>query len=83
VALGAVDYLPAEGQKQIVLDYLEVVSYIGAAVVTRGEVRIKNAGHEHLGMVKLVFNRLGYTWTEDGKDLIVPKDQPRLIQPDT
>ncbi len=40
-------------------DYLEVVSYIGAAVVTQGEIRIKNAGHEHLGMIKLVFNRLG------------------------
>ena len=63
-------------------DYLEVVSYIGAAVVTRGEVRIKNAGHEHLGMIKLVFNRLGYIWSADGPDLIVPKEQPRIIQPD-
>lgn len=63
-------------------DYLEVVSYIGAAVVTQGEIRIKHAGHEHLGMIKLVFNRLGYTWTEDGNDIIVPSDQPREIQMD-
>lgn len=63
-------------------DYLEVVSYIGAAVVTEGEIRIKNAGNQHLDMIKLVFNRLGYTWTEEGDDIIVPEDQPRIIQPD-
>jgi UDP-N-acetylglucosamine 1-carboxyvinyltransferase len=63
-------------------DYLEVVSYIGAAVVTHGEIRIKDAGHQHLGMIKLVFNRMGYTWTEDGLDIVVPQDQPRVIQPD-
>jgi UDP-N-acetylglucosamine 1-carboxyvinyltransferase len=63
-------------------DYLEVVSYIGAAVVTRGQIRIKNAGVQHLGMIKLVFNRLGYIWTEEGDDLLVPADQPRRIQPD-
>jgi UDP-N-acetylglucosamine 1-carboxyvinyltransferase len=63
-------------------DYLEVVSYIGAAVVTQGEIRIKNAGYQHLGMIKLVFNRMGYTWTEDGKDIVVPSEQPRVIQPD-
>ena len=63
-------------------DYLEVVSYIGAAVVTGGEIRIKDAGSKHLGMIKLVFNRLGYTWTEEGVDILVPSDQTREIQPD-
>jgi len=63
-------------------DYLEVVSYIGAAVVTRGEIRIKNAGIEHLAMIKLVFNKIGYNWVEDGEDIVVPSDQSRRIEPD-
>lgn len=63
-------------------DYLEVVSYIGAAVVTRGSIRIRNAGNNHLNMIKLVFNRLGFDWHEDGDDLIVPEDQSREIEPD-
>jgi UDP-N-acetylglucosamine 1-carboxyvinyltransferase len=56
-------------------DLLEVVSYIGAAAVTRGEVRIHNAGVEHLEMVEQVFRRLGVHWQVEGDDLIVPSDQ--------
>ncbi|MDO8755082.1 MAG: UDP-N-acetylglucosamine 1-carboxyvinyltransferase, partial [Anaerolineales bacterium] len=36
------------GEFTIGPDLLEVVSYIGAAVVTRGEIRIHNAGVQHL-----------------------------------
>lgn len=70
------------GEFSVGPDYLEVVSYIGAAVVTKGEIRIKNAGIEHLGMIKLVFNRLGYDWNEEGEDIIVPSEQKRCIEPD-
>jgi len=63
-------------------DYLEVVSYIGAAVATGGEIRIKNAGVEHLDMVKLVFNRLGFDWQDDGDDILVPANQYKQIEPD-
>jgi UDP-N-acetylglucosamine 1-carboxyvinyltransferase len=70
------------GEFTIGPDYLEVVSYIGAAVVTRGSIRIKNAGPEHLGMIKLVFNRLGTDWEVDGKDIIVPMEQSHEIEPD-
>jgi UDP-N-acetylglucosamine 1-carboxyvinyltransferase len=70
------------GEFTIGPDYLEVVSYIGAAVVTHGSIRIKSAGPEHLGMIKLVFNRLGTDWEVDGKDIIVPKEQSREIEPD-
>lgn len=63
-------------------DYLEVVSYIGAAAVTHGEIRIKNAGSEHLAMIKLVFNKIGYDWIEDGQDIVVPSEQSRQIEPD-
>jgi len=70
------------GEYTIGADYLEVVSFIGAAVVTKGSIRIKNAGIEHLEMVRMVFQRLGVDWQSDGKDIIVPKDQKLVIEPD-
>lgn len=63
-------------------DYLEVVSFIGAAVMTRGEITIKNAGPEHLGMVRLVFNKLGVDWQTRGRDIYVPKEQSLVSKPD-
>jgi UDP-N-acetylglucosamine 1-carboxyvinyltransferase len=70
------------GEYTIGPDYLEVVSYIGAAVVTCGSIKIKDAGPEHLHMIKMVFNRLGIDWMVDGQDVIVPSDQSREIEPD-
>lgn len=70
------------GEFTIGPDYLEVVSYIGASVVTRGSIRIKNAGVEHLDMVHLVMKRLGVSWEVDGNDLLVPEDQDLEIKPD-
>ena len=63
-------------------DYLEVVSLIGAAAVTRGEIRIRNAGVNYLEMIAQVFHRLGVDWRVEGDDLIVPADQPLEIKPD-
>lgn len=63
-------------------DYLEVVSFIGAAAVTHGEITIKNAGHRYLDMIKLVFGRLGVTWEESGDDLFIPSSQKLEIEPD-
>ena len=63
-------------------DLLEVISFVGAAVVTRGQVRIRNAGVQHLEMVSQVFRRMGVVWETDGNDLIVPEDQARNIIPD-
>jgi len=70
------------GEYSIGPDYLEVVSYIGAAVVTGGEIRIKDAGVEYLDMIRLVFRRLGVNFLFEGKDVIVPADQPLEILPD-
>lgn len=63
-------------------DYLEVVSFIGAAAVTHGELTIRNAGNKYLDMIKLVFSRLGVTWQEDGDDLFVPAKQKLTIESD-
>lgn len=70
------------GEFTIGPDYLEVVSYIGAAVVTNGSIRIKNAGVQHLDMIRLVFKRLGVTWNVENDDIIVPENQILEIQPD-
>ena len=70
------------GEYHIGPDYLEVVSFIGACVVTQGKIRIKHAGHKYLSMVKLVFNRLGADWETDGDDIIVPENQRLIIEPD-
>jgi UDP-N-acetylglucosamine 1-carboxyvinyltransferase len=70
------------GEFTIGSDYLEVVSFIGAAVVTQGNIRIRNAGIHYLDMITLVFNRLGVSWNTDGADIIVPSDQRLVIEPD-
>jgi UDP-N-acetylglucosamine 1-carboxyvinyltransferase len=63
-------------------DYLEVISYVGAAVVTGGEIRIKDAGVQHLRMIRLVLKRLGVKLIYDGDDIIVPSKQKLEIEPD-
>jgi UDP-N-acetylglucosamine 1-carboxyvinyltransferase len=70
------------GEFTIGPDYLEVVSFIGAAAVTRGEIRIQNAAPQHLDMIRLVFSRLGVVWQVEGDDIIVPADQSLKIVPD-
>jgi UDP-N-acetylglucosamine 1-carboxyvinyltransferase len=56
-------------------DFMEVGSFIGATAVTGGEIRIKNADPHYLGMIRLVYGKLGVTWEVDGNDIIVPADQ--------
>lgn len=70
------------GEFTIGPDYLEVVSFVGAAVVTRGRLRIRNAGAEHLGMILIVLNRLGVDWQVDGADIIVSASQNLEVEPD-
>jgi len=70
------------GEFTIGPDYLEVVSFIGASVVTKGSIRIKQAGPEYLDMISIVFRRLGVAWEFDGQDVVVPEDQALLVEPD-
>jgi UDP-N-acetylglucosamine 1-carboxyvinyltransferase len=70
------------GEYTIGADFMEVASYIGAAAVTGGEIRIAQAGVTHLDMIRLVYNRLGVRWTTDGDDVLVPGDQELSIVPD-
>lgn len=70
------------GEFSIGADYLEVVSFAGAAAVTHGNIRIRNAGVRYLQMIAQVFHRLGVKWEVEGDDLLVTPDQALEIIPD-
>ncbi len=70
------------GEFTIGSDYLEVVSFAGAAAITHGEVRIHNAGVRHLEMVTQAFRRIGLEWQVDREDLLVGSNQPLTVVPD-
>jgi UDP-N-acetylglucosamine 1-carboxyvinyltransferase len=63
-------------------DYLEVISFVGAAAVTHGNVRVKNAGVKNLKMIGHIFERMGVRWNVEGDDLVVPAGQELAITPD-
>jgi UDP-N-acetylglucosamine 1-carboxyvinyltransferase len=70
------------GEHTIGPDYLEVVSFIGAAAVTGGEIRIERAGAKHLHMAEIAFKRLGVGWQVEGDDILVPAEQSLRVIPD-
>jgi UDP-N-acetylglucosamine 1-carboxyvinyltransferase len=63
-------------------DYIEVGSFIALAAVTGGEVLIRDASPEHLGMTRLVFDRLGVRFETRGRDVFVPSGQSLTVVPD-
>ncbi len=63
-------------------DHIEVGSFIGLAAVTRSELRIQDAGVEHLRATLMGFERLGISCRVEGQDLVVPAEQSRRIQDD-
>jgi UDP-N-acetylglucosamine 1-carboxyvinyltransferase len=70
------------GEFRVEADYLEVISFVGAAVVTGGEIRIREADPQHLDMAALIFRKLGVRWQVEGNDIIVPRGQELVIQTD-
>ena len=63
-------------------DLLEVISFVGAAAVTKGQVHIHNAGVQHLEMISQVFRRMGVVWEVDGDGILVSELQERKIVSD-
>ena len=70
------------GEFRIGADFMEVGSFVGAAVVTGSELRILDADPQILGQIELVFGRLGVVWQVEGNDLCVPRSQALSIVPD-
>lgn len=70
------------GEARIGADYMEVGSFIGAAVMTGGEITIQNADPQYLDMIALVYDRLGVHWETRGEDIFVPAHQALTVIPD-
>lgn len=70
------------GTYRIGPDHIEVGSFIGLAAVTCSEIRIADAGVEHLRSTLMGFARLGVSCVIDGADIVVPAEQEKVIQSD-
>ncbi len=73
------NYLVIEGvnklngvRHDITPDIIEIGSWIGLAVMTKSEIRIKNVDWDYLGQIPSVFSRLGIKIERKGSDLLVP-----------
>jgi UDP-N-acetylglucosamine 1-carboxyvinyltransferase len=53
-------------------DMIEVGSFIGLAAMTQGEITIKNAGLDHIGIIPEKFQQLGIQMNFMGDDLHIP-----------
>ncbi|MCM2562006.1 UDP-N-acetylglucosamine 1-carboxyvinyltransferase [Lutimaribacter sp. EGI FJ00015] len=69
-------------QHRIGTDFIEVASLVGLAAVTDSELRITNAGVEHLRSTLMGFDKLGVKCLVEGDDLIIPKGQEKTVVPD-
>ncbi len=70
------------GECTIGPDFMEVGSFIGLAAVTGGEILIENAAPQHLGMIRMAFERLGVHFFVQGENVFVPGSQPLTIVDD-
>ncbi|MFT7585073.1 MAG: UDP-N-acetylglucosamine 1-carboxyvinyltransferase [Cellvibrionaceae bacterium] len=64
---------------EIGADFMEVGSFIGAAAVTGGSIRIEKASPHQMIMARQVFNKLGVDWEVDGDAIVVSADQRLTI----
>ena len=65
---------------RILPDMIEVGSFIGMAAMTQGDLTIKNAQVQHLGLIPQVFRRLGIEVWQKGDDLYVPSQEHYEIE---
>jgi UDP-N-acetylglucosamine 1-carboxyvinyltransferase len=70
------------GEYTIGPDFMEVGSFIGLAAVTGGEILIRDAAPSHLGMIRIVFERLGVHFDIQGENILVPAGQSLSVVDD-
>ncbi len=63
-------------------DHIEVASFMALAAATGGELRIRDAGPDHLYMIRRQFRRLGLQTMIEGQDLLVPPEQRLAVKDD-
>ena len=56
----------------ILPDMIEVGSFIGMAAMTGSDITIKNVGIEHLGIIPMMFRRMGIELNVIGDDIHIP-----------
>jgi UDP-N-acetylglucosamine 1-carboxyvinyltransferase len=61
-------------------DMIEVGSFIGLAAMTQSNIRIKDCGVAHLGIIPDKFRQLGIQFTIEGDDIVVPAQESYEIQ---
>ena len=61
-------------------DMIEIGSFIGLAAMTQSDITIKNAGHEHLGVIPEKFRQLGIQMNIVGDDIHIPEQELYQIQ---
>lgn len=66
---------------KILPDFIEIGSWIGLAGMTRSELIIKNVSWSNLGIIPLVFEKLGLNLIKQNDDIYIPShDQGYKIQ---
>lgn len=74
LTIEGVDYLGGT-EHRLLPDMIEVGSFIGLAAMTQSEITIKNVAYDELGMIPLVFQRLGIKMERRGEDLFIPAQE--------
>jgi UDP-N-acetylglucosamine 1-carboxyvinyltransferase len=72
----------AGGRFRIGADYIEAGSWVAAAAITGGDLRVKGLDPRHLRMALTRFRRLGVRTRWEGGDLLVPGAQELEVDSD-
>ena len=67
-------------EHRLLPDMIEVGSFIGMAAMTQGNITIKNAGIDHLGIIPEKFQQLGIQMNFIGDDIHIPEQDSYEIQ---
>ncbi len=79
LTIEGVHYLKGTSHR-ILPDMIEVGSFIGLAAMTQGDILIKGAGVEHLGIIPEKFRQLGIQINIKGDDIHIPEQDLYEIQ---
>jgi UDP-N-acetylglucosamine 1-carboxyvinyltransferase len=78
LSIEGVEYLGG-CEHRILPDMIEIGSFIGLAAMTQSEIRIKDTGYDHLGIIPDTFRRLGIALERQGDDIFIPQQDSYTI----
>lgn len=78
--IGGSERLNQDSAHRIWPDHIDTGTLIAAAVVTNGELLIKNVRHQDLKTILFFFSQLGVETEARGNDLFVPKEQVKQVK---